>query len=131
MLIIVRLTRRPGQRAVAARARSPCGQAVAAVAHRHWPELEFPTRPPGTGSASSAASPSPKTTFRCIPWLGVMWWGMAAGQWLLTRRRALVRTGHPACRTAPLAWLGRWSLSCYMIHQPVFIGAMTDCGREP
>jgi peptidoglycan/LPS O-acetylase OafA/YrhL len=25
---------------------------------------------------------------------------------------------------APLAGLGRWSLSFYMVHQPVFIGAI-------
>jgi peptidoglycan/LPS O-acetylase OafA/YrhL len=25
---------------------------------------------------------------------------------------------------APLAWMGRWSLSWYMLHQPVLIGAM-------
>jgi peptidoglycan/LPS O-acetylase OafA/YrhL len=26
--------------------------------------------------------------------------------------------------TAPLAWMGRWSLSWYMVHQPVMIGAL-------
>lgn len=56
-----------------------------------------------------------------IPWLGVMWWGMAAGQWLMTRRPALIKAALPAA-TAPLAWLGRWSLTWYMLHQPVLIG---------
>lgn len=58
-----------------------------------------------------------------LPWLGVMWWGMAAGQWLLARQRALVESPLPRW-TAPLAWLGRWSLTWYMLHQPVMIGAM-------
>jgi uncharacterized membrane protein len=58
-----------------------------------------------------------------LPWLGVMWWGMAAGQWLLRRRAGLVRGPVPRA-LAPLAWLGRWSLSWYMLHQPVMIGAL-------
>jgi len=56
-----------------------------------------------------------------LPWLGVAWWGLAAGQWLLAHRRAwLGGTLPPALR--PLAVLGRWSLSFYMVHQPVLIG---------
>jgi uncharacterized membrane protein len=58
-----------------------------------------------------------------LPWLGVMWWGMAAGQWLLRHRPALVQGGIPAA-FAPLAWMGRWSLSWYMLHQPLLIGAL-------
>jgi peptidoglycan/LPS O-acetylase OafA/YrhL len=27
--------------------------------------------------------------------------------------------------TTPLAWMGRWSLSWYMVHQPVLIGVLT------
>ncbi|MEP7101236.1 MAG: heparan-alpha-glucosaminide N-acetyltransferase [Burkholderiales bacterium] len=59
-----------------------------------------------------------------LPWLGVMWWGLAAGQWVLARRREWV-TGALPVALAPLATLGRWSLSFYMLHQPVLIGLLT------
>ena len=56
-----------------------------------------------------------------LPWLGVMWWGAAAGQWLLAQRpQWLADTAPRAGR--PLAVLGRWSLAFYMVHQPVLIG---------
>jgi uncharacterized membrane protein len=58
-----------------------------------------------------------------VPWLGVMWWGMAAGQWLLARRPQLLAGAIPPGSRA-LAWMGRWSLSWYMLHQPVLIGAV-------
>jgi uncharacterized membrane protein len=58
-----------------------------------------------------------------LPWLGVMWWGMAAGGWLLRRRPQWVQGQLP--RSAePLAWLGRWSLSWYVLHQPLLFGLM-------
>jgi uncharacterized membrane protein len=56
-----------------------------------------------------------------LPWLGVMLLGLAAGQWLLTHRRALMAGPLPRV-LAPLALLGRWPLSFYMAHQPVLIG---------
>lgn len=59
-----------------------------------------------------------------LPWLGVMWWGLAAGQWVLARRRGWVAGPVPA-GLKPLAALGRWSLSFYMLHQPVLIGVLT------
>ena len=59
-----------------------------------------------------------------LPWLGVMWWGLAAGQWVLARRRQWLTGALPAA-LAPLATLGRWSLSFYMLHQPVLIGLLT------
>lgn len=58
-----------------------------------------------------------------LPWIGVMWWGLAAGQWVLKHRRTWV-AGALAPQLAPLAVLGRWSLSFYMVHQPVFIGLL-------
>jgi uncharacterized membrane protein len=62
-----------------------------------------------------------------LPWLGVMWWGAAAGQWLLQHRDDFVRAPIPRA-FGPLAWLGRWSLTWYMLHQPVLIGAVLLAG---
>jgi len=58
-----------------------------------------------------------------VPWLGVMWWGMATGQWLIARRPGWLALKPPGA-AAPLSWLGRFSLSWYMLHQPVMIGAL-------
>lgn len=58
-----------------------------------------------------------------LPWFGVMLWGVAATQMLLARTPAWLAGSLPR-PLAPLALLGRWSLSFYMVHQPVFIGAL-------
>jgi len=51
-----------------------------------------------------------------LPWLGLMLLGF-----VVTRARPALWRG-PSPR--PLAVLGRWSLSFYMVHQPVLIGAL-------
>jgi len=58
-----------------------------------------------------------------LPWLGVLWWGVAAGLWLMARRPAWIAGAVPPA-LHPLAALGRWSLSFYMLHQPLLIGAL-------
>ena len=58
-----------------------------------------------------------------LPWLGVMLWGLAAGQWLLQHQRSVLSAPLPAA-LQPMAVLGRWSLSFYMLHQPLLIGAL-------
>lgn len=58
-----------------------------------------------------------------LPWFGIVAWGLAAGQWLLAARPALLAGAVPAV-ARPLAALGRWSLTFYMVHQPVLIGAL-------
>jgi uncharacterized membrane protein len=58
-----------------------------------------------------------------FPWIGVMWWGLAAGQWVLKHRREWLTRALPS-GLSPLATLGRWSLSFYMLHQPVLIGIL-------
>ena len=58
-----------------------------------------------------------------LPWLGVVWWGAAAAEWILARRPLLFQGRLPGA-AHPLAALGRWSLSFYMLHQPVLIGLL-------
>ena len=59
-----------------------------------------------------------------LPWLGLMWWGHAAGQWLLAQRPGWLQ-GRLPTPLAPLATLGRWSLSFYMVHQPLFFAGFS------
>jgi uncharacterized membrane protein len=56
-----------------------------------------------------------------VPWLGVVWWGAAAAEWLLAYHPSVIQ-GPLSAAAHPLAVLGRWSLSFYMLHQPVLIG---------
>ncbi len=62
-----------------------------------------------------------------FPWFGVMLWGVAAGQYLLQHQTQalygpLPVLGRPLWRAVAL--LGRWSLSFYMLHQVVLMGAL-------
>jgi uncharacterized membrane protein len=60
-----------------------------------------------------------------LPWLGVMWWGMAATQCLLRRVPHLLGSTHtPVPPLRALSTLGQWSLTFYMVHQPLLIGAL-------
>lgn len=60
-----------------------------------------------------------------LPWLGVMWMGSA---WVHGHARppglGRVRGVLPMRAGRALVWLGRHSLSWYLLHQPVLIGAI-------
>ena len=58
-----------------------------------------------------------------LPWFAAVTWGCAAGQLVLARAPGLLSGALP--RTLqPLAALGRWPLTFYMLHQPVLIGVV-------
>lgn len=78
-----------------------------------------------------------------LPWIGVMLWGLAGTQWILANRPGWLSWTMPGVSGAAvdagdnsgpagapwrlrngLAALGRWSLTFYMVHQPVMIGAL-------
>ena len=60
-----------------------------------------------------------------LPWLGVMGWGAAAGASAMQRKVRWLSLPHRSSTVLQwLAKLGRWSLSFYMIHQPLMIGAL-------
>ena len=50
----------------------------------------------------------------------------AGGQWLLRRQPGWMAGPLPS-GSAALAWLGRWSLTWYMLHQPVLMGLLMFC----
>lgn len=58
-----------------------------------------------------------------FPWLGLMWWGMAAGNWALRHRRHWFSLKFEGAGRF-LALLGRWSLSYYLLHQAVLMGLL-------
>ena len=58
-----------------------------------------------------------------LPWLGMMLAGYLIGSLLLVHGRAFMAGPVPAV-VRPLAVLGRWSLSFYMLHQPILIGSL-------
>ena len=96
---------------------------VVAQLHAANPSLDVLNRAPLHVLGLVSRKPVTEDYVPVFPWLGVMWWGMAAGRWLLAHRRDAL-TGALARGASPLAWLGRWSLSWYMVHQPVLIGAV-------
>lgn len=124
MLVIVRLSAGWGRWLWLAGALALALKPLAFAAHARWPELEFLNLRGWNWLGLITRKPITEDYVPLIPWLGVMWWGLAAGQWLLARRPAWIERpiAPPA---APLSWLGRWSLSWYMVHQPVLIGALT------
>ena len=60
-----------------------------------------------------------------LPWLGLMWWGLALTQWLMAKRPHWLAGASRSGDNRGLALLGRWSLTFYMVHQPVLMGALS------
>lgn len=127
MLLIVRLTARWGRWLWLLGGTAIAMKFIAAYAHSISAQADFLNQNWFNWLGLISRKPITEDYVPVIPWLGVMWWGMAAGQWALRHRpqwlaRPLGRAGQP------LAWLGRWSLSYYLLHQPVLIGVLMLVG---
>ena len=128
MLVLVRLTARWGRWLWMA------GALAIALAHAAPIALEGSAWAPVlNGGALSwlglvTVKPVTEDYVPVLPWLGLMWWGMAAGQWLLRRPPAWLSRPFAGRPARSLAGLGRWSLSWYMLHQPAMIGALMVIG---
>jgi uncharacterized membrane protein len=133
MLIVVRLLGGAGNwlwlLGVVALALPP----LAAQLHAIWPDgTEFLNAPSFNWLGLISRKPITEDYAPLFPWLGVMCFGMATGQWFVRQHgAALERVGQAFSRGASaaplrgLALLGRWSLSYYMVHQPLLIGALS------
>ena len=127
MLILLRLL---GARLPPARlARSPlalAGVALAAIVAWRLPHLVsdpfFDTRLTNWVGLITHL-PATEDYVPVLPWLGMMLAGYLVASLLLVHARAAF-TGAVPFVARPLAVLGRWSLSFYMIHQPVLIGSL-------
>lgn len=123
MLILVRLTAGWGNALWLTGALAVAAAWAAPFAHHAWPALDVLNAPAFSWLGFISRKPLTEDYVPVLPWLGVMWWGMAAGQWVLRARPQWVQGPLPRA-AAPLAWLGRHSLGWYMLHQPVLFGAM-------
>ena len=123
MLVVVRFTSGWGRWLWLAGALAIALKFGAFQLHESWPAIEFLNTRPWNWLGLVGRKPLTEDYVPLIPWLGVMWWGMAAGQWLLRHRREWLSHTVPRA-AAPLAWMGRWSLSWYMLHQPLLFGIL-------
>jgi uncharacterized membrane protein len=123
MLVVARLTAGWGRWLWPAGAVAVGSAWIVPWAHAQWPVLDFLNRGPWHWIGFVSRKPFTEDYVPVLPWLGVVWWGLAAGQWVLRERPPWLQGPLPA-KAGWLAWMGRWSLTWYMLHQPVLIGAV-------
>lgn len=127
MLIIVRLTAGWGAGLWWAGALAIASKFIAQYAHSTGAGGQFLNELAFNWLGWVSRKPATEDYVPLFPWLGVMWWGMAAGQWVLSHRPHWLATPLPKAGHG-LGVLGRWSLSWYMLHQPVLLGGLIAWG---
>jgi uncharacterized membrane protein len=96
---------------------------AASYLHAGWLGAEVLNMPALNWLGLISRKPVTEDYVPLLPWLAVIWWGVATGTWVLkSRPKWLARSVAPSMY--PLAVLGRWSLSYYLLHQPVLIGLL-------
>ena len=123
MLIVVRLTAGWGAWLWLLGALAIGGKFLAPALIQAFPVLDVLNTPWLNWLGLVSRKPQTEDYVPLLPWLGVMWWGMAAGRWAVRERPQWLGSGAPTGggRRA-LVLLGQWSLSYYLLHQPVLMG---------
>ena len=121
MLLIVRLTARWGNWLWFLGAAAVAMKYIAVYVYSTWEKAVFLNQNAFNWLGLISHKPVTEDYVPLIPWLGVMWWGMAAGAWALRQRPHWFGLNIGPGGYA-LARLGRWSLSYYLLHQPLLIG---------
>ncbi|MGE0350466.1 heparan-alpha-glucosaminide N-acetyltransferase [Hydrogenophaga sp.] len=96
---------------------------AAPLAITAWSALDVLNSAPLNALGLISRKPITEDYVPLVPWLGAMWWGMAAGQWALRHKPHWLGASDDAAGGARrvLVSLGRWSLSYYLVHQPVLM----------
>ena len=123
MLLIVRLTAGWGRWLWLLGGVTIAMKFIAFGVHYVWLEADFLNQNLFNWLGLVSRKPITEDYVPLIPWLGVMWWGMAAGSWTLRQRPHWFSLQTGVAGRA-LAGLGRWSLSYYLLHQPLLIGLL-------
>ena len=123
MLLVARLTARWGRWLWLAGVVAVVLGWLAPQLHAAWPALRVLDQPALNWIGFIDHKPVTEDYVPLLPWLAVMWWGMAAGH--LAVRRGWVGSGRRVPRfLAGPALVGRWSLTWYMVHQPLLTGLL-------
>ena len=126
MLIVVRLTAGWGVWLWPLGALAIAAKFVAPFVIEAWPTLSVLNQPGFNALGFISRLPITEDYVPVLPWLGVMWWGVAAGRWALQNRPTWLGAGQGPARGLKrgLVVLRRWSLSYYLLHQPVMLGLL-------
>ncbi len=98
---------------------------VAPALHAQWQPMSVFDHKALSWLGLASAKPFTEDYVPVLPWIAVMWWGMALGQWVVRRDGFSGHLSTSVGLPQPLAWLGRRSLAWYVLHQPVLIGVLT------
>lgn len=96
---------------------------LARWAHVNWPALQFLNQPGFNVLGVISQKPVTQDFVPVFPWLGVALWGLVACRWVSQARPGWLSLSAPHPLQG-LGLLGRWSLSYYLLHQPVLMGAL-------
>ena len=126
MLILVRLTAGWGGWLWPLGALAISMKWVAPLVIGALPSLAFLNQPGFNALGFISQLPITEDYAPVLPWLGVMWWGVAAGRWALVNLPEWLGAGDAPSKglRRGLVSLGRWSLTYYLVHQPVMIGLL-------